>query len=291
MFRFNFGAQLCASAGAFVLITLTGCANLDAIREFGKLSSDSAGFTKQTAEYVSTYERRKAWTFKDRAEQLAALDADTAARKPQAIELKLYHKVVSDYMSALADLAADEVPTYDKELGGLVDQAVKLKAIDETNAAAAKQISTIIADAATNLYRQRKLKYIIGEANPPLQQVLARMQFFVEQYQRTAKTEKDAFDSYYQSLEDLARKANEAMFAQYAWAMKNELEPARQERVDAAKAYLETIREISQAHQNLYDNRDRIDNKEFLTQFRRYTKAIYAAYKATREPATAAGAK
>ena len=285
MFMSSIRAQLLTGGVVLAMAGLTGCANLEAIQQFGKLSADSAGYTKLTDDYVSTFDRRKAWTFKDNADELAKLEADAVGRRQQGVELKVYHMAISDYMDALADLAADDVPSYDKELGGLIDQAVKLKAIDGGNAAAAKSIAGLIAEAATNFYRQRKLKEVIANANEPLQKILARMQFFVEQYERTAQTEKDAFDAYYLSLEDLAKKGNERMFSQYAWAMNSELSPAHEEKIKAAKKYLETLKKIAEAHQSLFDNLSKISDKEFQSQLKKYTKAIYAAYKATREPA------
>ena len=92
-------------ASALVLTLLAGCANLTGIQEFGKLSADSAGYTKLTEEYASSPSRRKQYTFASESKLRDTRDEEAAQREPQTQRLMLYHKTVSEYMKAVADLA------------------------------------------------------------------------------------------------------------------------------------------------------------------------------------------
>jgi len=60
-------------------------------------------------------------------------------------------------MTALADLAGDQVTAYDKELGGLVDSAAKGSLIAKDETASLKAISGLLADAATDYYPPTKV--------------------------------------------------------------------------------------------------------------------------------------
>ena len=188
------------------LALLAGCANLAEIQEFGKLSADSAGYTKLTEEYLTAPERQKKYTLASETDARATLDQLAKERMKQAEQLRLYHKTIENYLKALADLAGDQVTAYDKELGGLVDSAAKASLIAKDKTASLKAISGVLTDAATNYYRQRKLRDVIERANAPLQDVLLDLAAMVEGYGASVEDERTAFTAYYRLLIAMARE-------------------------------------------------------------------------------------
>lgn len=268
---------------ALVLTLLAGCANLAAIQEFGKLSADSAGYTKLTEEYASSPSRRKQYTLSTETKQREKLDEQGAQRQPQIQRLLLYHKTVSEYMKAVADLAADEATSFDEEIGGLADAAIKEKYIEEDKGKAVKSISSAIASALTDFYRQRKLKQVIDMANAPLQLVLGDMTTLVSAYEESLRIEQADAQRYFRALESTARhqdKQNAA--AEQIWAHMLERDVQMKDRVEAAAQYGKVLQKIGEAHQKLYDNRDKVSDAEVQRQLRQYSKQIYAAYKVAR---------
>lgn len=269
-------------AALFALIT--GCANLGEIQEFGKLSSDSAAYTKLTEDYLSAPERQKKYLMESETEAKAELDKSTKDRKKQEEPLKLYHKTIENYMKAIADLAGDQITVYDKELGGLIDSATKASLIEKERAKSLKTISEVLAEAATNYYRQKKLKEVIADANAPLQNVLQDLIVIVGAYSSSIENERTYFDNYYKLLLGMA-KGKEPAAAQIISDTYNTQAPTFDARTKAADAYVKTMQTIADAHQKLYDNRNNLSNDKVLATIKDYSKKIYDAYKTIHQPA------
>lgn len=268
---------------ALVLTLLASCANLAAIQEFGKLSADSAGYTKLTEEYASSPRRRKQYTLSTDCKQRERLDEQTAQRQPQIQRLMLYHKTVSDYMKAVADLASDEATSFDEGIGGLADAAIKEKYIEEDKAKAVKSIASAIASAVTDFYRQRKLKQVIDKANAPLQLVLGDMATLVKAYEESLRIEKEDAQGYFRTLESTARHQDkQSATAELIRSHGLERDLQLKDRVEAAAQYGKVLQKIGEAHQKLYDNRDKVSDAEVQRQLRQYSRQIFAAYKVAR---------
>jgi len=266
-----------------VFTLMTGCADLAAIQKFGKLSADSAGYTKLTEEYASSPIRRKQYTFSEDSKQREILDGLAAKRQPQVQMLMLYHKTVSEYMKAVASLAADEAVSFDENITGLANAAVKAKYIDEEKAKAVKSIASTMASTLTDVNRQRKLIELIDKANAPLQLVLNDMAIVVKAYEKSFKIEKSDAKIYFNDLEMMARKDDkQTAIAELIWAHGEERGIQLNDRIVAAAQYDKVLQEIAEAHQKLYDNRNKISDKVVQRQLRQYSEQIYATYKVVR---------
>ncbi len=273
---------------AIALALLAGCANLAEIQEFGKLSADSAGYTRLTDEYLTAPEQQKKYTLASETDARATLDRLGKERLQQAEQLKLYHRAIEGYMTALADLAGDQVTAYDKELGGLVDSAAKGSLIAKDETASLKAISGLLADAATDYYRQRRLHEVIERANAPLQEILRHLTAMVEGYSAAIEDERAAFTAYYRLLIATAREngqrppgtMREPAAAQLISDTFDAQAPSFDTRKKAVNAYLKTLKTIAEAHQNLYDNRDSLSNDNLLAAIKNYSKRIRDSYKA-----------
>ncbi|MBI5875021.1 MAG: hypothetical protein HZB81_04125, partial [Deltaproteobacteria bacterium] len=97
----------------FLSLVLSGCADLKSIRAFSEISSESTAYTSFTDDYVKSVERQK--RYQD-ASHYEKLDEIIKEREAQRSALLAIHKGVSDYMSALGELASDEIISYDKSL-------------------------------------------------------------------------------------------------------------------------------------------------------------------------------
>ena len=265
---------------ALSFITLAGCANMAAIQEFGKLSADAAGYTKLADEYASSPTRNQQYTF---AAEKAARDTmvrQAAERRAQVERLRLLQKTLAAYMSTVADLAGDEVTSYDTEIGSLTDAAVAQNYISDNDAKAVKSILSIIASAATDFYRQRKLREVVEVANAPLQQVVQSMVGIDKAYVESLKTEQDVVVSYYRNMEMKARDDKQSALAEQFFSTGQVKQVEFTDRVAAVNSYSNTLETIGKAHADLYANRDKISDKEVQRQVRAYVKKIYAGYKA-----------
>ncbi|SDG52478.1 MULTISPECIES: hypothetical protein [unclassified Duganella] len=262
---------------------LGGCANLQAVREFGQISSLSAGYTRLSDDYVRSPLINKSYTLEAETQQRATLDAEYQQRLPQAARLQVYHKVVSTYMATLAELAGDDIPTGAEEVDGLVDAAAKANYLDAASVAPARAIGKLLTDATLNGYRHRELKKVIAEGNAPIQALLASLVQSMQAFDASLKIERASANRYYRSLHARARENNrEPVAAEQAWASLNAANALFDERERAIPLYIESLRRIAIAHQALYDGRDDIDNHQLLADLKRYTKQIRSAYNAVR---------
>lgn len=273
------------------ILALSGCVNLSAVQEFGKLSADSAGYTRLTDEYVSAPERMRHYTLESDKPTLAELDRQASERQAQGARLKAYHRAVEDYMKALADLAGDSVVAYDPELGALIDSANKASALTAEQAAPLKAVSNLLAHAATDAYRQRKLSEVIEAGNPPLQSILKDLTLLVQAYSASIEDERMRLDFYYRGLmaqasEPIGIAGSQAPKEPAAALLIKQIHQERRatfdERLKAAAQYQQTIQVIAQAHQGLYDHRDHLGSAQAVNLIKSYSKQIQATYKAFR---------
>jgi hypothetical protein len=102
--------QLLSLLTFLICITfLLSCANLQAIRDFANISSESAQYTVLVNDYVESPERQKRFSPSSEHE---LLDHNKRIRVQQKEVLLAYHKAISDYMEALGQLAAGRKITW-----------------------------------------------------------------------------------------------------------------------------------------------------------------------------------
>lgn len=272
---------------ALSLAALTGCANMAAIKEFGKISADAANYQKLTAEFGSMPTRGKLYTFASEDDARKTMDAAAERRKPSVKAANLFQATLSEYMTTVADLASDEAVSFDTEIGALADAALAKKYIEEREAKAVKTIGGIIASATTDFYRQRKLKEVIGDADAPLQIVVVAMVDLVNKaFVASLEDEQALVRGYYQNLEQRARHEDRQLAAAeriYAEGAQKQVELA--ESIAAARAYAKTLQNIGVAHHELYKQRDKVSDAEVQRQLKQYVRKIWLGYKATRKEA------
>jgi len=115
--------------GAALLLAAlaSGCANLEAVRDFGKRSAQLAGYTEVTERYLGGPERLQGQVpagpeFERDRQWLASQAQAVQAEKDSLLKL---HGVVSGYMAALAQLAGEHgfeiAPQFDKVTGALAE--------------------------------------------------------------------------------------------------------------------------------------------------------------------------
>ena len=269
-----------APIGFLVIALLGGCtADLAAIREFAEISTESAEYDRIVDDYVGHFERQRAFTPPARFE---FLDEQTARRESQRAGLSALHTTVADYMDALGRLAADEVATFDSDVGELTGAVRNTNLLKPEEADAAGRVLSLIANAAVEEWRQSKLEEIIERGNAPLQSVLVSLTKVVKVSVADAKAEQQLIDSTYGDIIRETPSDNKAgIRALQEW---NVLRLAEvEERKLATAAYIDVLMRISEGHQDLYDGRDDLSAKVLLAKMRRYAKDIRKTFNAVRK--------
>lgn len=250
---------------------LSGCADLKGIRKFSDSAADTASYTGLTSYYLGEFDHSK--RYEEDAVRQKQLDQESALRRKQEKALLGLHRGVQDYMKALGALASDEVVNYDQSLKKLGDEIKDTKLISDSKVEAYRGIAALIAKAATDGYRQRKLKLLIGEGNVPFQQIAEALSKIVRSgYVLSLDNEKAVMDSYYQEVVKVAQPNDPGTeMVKETWRTKKEDLAARRQ---ACLAYAETIEIIAQGHQELFNNRDKLDTKASLDTIISYAQEV-----------------
>ena len=272
---------LLAFACLCFVVLVTGCTNLTAVQEWSKTSLEASQFNEIVATYADTPVRLKRYDelhFKQYKRPTAAqknmfalrqkvYGTNVIERRIQAEALKKVLSVVSDYMGALATLSADGTVDYSKNFNALNTEICTLNAKLHTS----KGISTSTLGAVGSIvqmlakpYQAKQVKHIVELANAPLQTILAGelRQIIANDFQDDLQTESDNIDLYYDALLIDGHPSSAAQDAVMEWReMRREQNTARRH---AVTAYLTVLDHISKGHQELYDNRDKLNDKKLI---------------------------
>jgi hypothetical protein len=262
-------------AGACVVLMASGCANLVAIREFASTSSDAAQYSQLVVAYVETPTRMKRY---EPASQRAELDRQAAERRAQQDRLLLRHKLIQEYMDALGQLAADGLPTYDKELDALGNAVKAAKFADQNEAAAFAAVSKLLVTAVTDRWRQGKLVQLIEQTEGPFQTVVGALVMVVEQdFAADLANERTALDKYYTALQRESRDPA-GLAALSEWRELREGQITGHEM--AIRNYAVVLKTIAAGHHKLWESRHQLSKAEVQAEIHRYTKLLKEAFNA-----------
>lgn len=299
-----------------VAVVAAGCANLQAIRQFAQSSTDAETYKTIATDYTKISEREKYYS---RTRVYEQYDQQEKRRRKQRKALLDIQKVIAEYMEVLGELAADEPVSYDKSIGSLVDSLQATKALDASEIQAFKAIGTLLGKAWMDAYRQKKLNEVITKANEPLQKLVLAETRFVECYINNLDAEKVSITRYYGKFiisavqetlksegwgHNVIKTQMKAYDQHYGDMVIDELnksiDPSRQgililvrehmhdklaaisRKQENARNYLKVLKEIGEAHQKLYDGRNKLTSPELLAEIKGYAKYINDAMNAAK---------
>jgi hypothetical protein len=265
-----------------IAIALVGCVDLSAIRRFADQAAETASYSDLTHYYISHYDRVARYS-KIKPEDAAKHAADAEKRQKQELPLLGLQRGLVEYLNALATLASDQAVNYDQSLKGLADELKDSKLVTDSRADAFQSISSLLARAATDGYRRKKLKDFITQGNAPVQKLIDGLTNIVGvQFMREMDNERGAVEGYYDKIIAKATE-NDPATALVEDKKANDLDQIRA-RQAACGAYVAAMTKIAQAHQELYDRRDRLANAETLTLMYGYSQDVIALRQKLRQP-------
>ena len=268
------------------LLGLAACADLQAIRDFAKTSSATADYKQIVSDYAASPERQK----RLQPERFAGrLDSDIAQRAEQAKRLHAAQAVLADYMDALGDLAADDLPNVDSQIDGL-SKALEGAgfigggdaAIGKETAGAAATIARILTRAAMDHWRQAKLEKIIAEADPSIQAVTAGLrEMILQDFARSLDIEAEATRKYFEATIAAANAGNQSEsvppLSRVLWLDREDALAARRARLEP---YANLLMKIGEGHAALRANLGSLKDKALQARLKQYAKDLRKLYKA-----------
>jgi DNA-directed RNA polymerase subunit F len=275
-------------AGVVLLLAFAACSNLAAVREFAKTSAATADFAQIVTDYQLSPQRQLVYQLDEATEHLRTI-AET--RKERAKRLLDCQKVVVDYMSALGDLAADELTSVDSEIDGLTKALEDAKVIGEADsrisketASAAAAIAKVLARAALDGWRQGQVCKIVREVDPHLQVALTGMLEVLDKDLRgSLQNERVAIEKRFGAWAasakangdpDGAPPISRVLMAERVLAITR-----MQEQLDR---YLDVLRKIASGHRGLVEHREALTTDKAIAVIRAHSKDLQTLYKQIR---------
>lgn len=262
-------------------LAFAGCANLEAVREFASISSESAQYTELVDDYARSPLRQKPFQPDAMREEL---DRMAAEREAQRADLLAVHGVMAEYMEALGRLAADETVVFDGEYDLLAGELRNKQILGEKEADAYAKLAKVITTAAADGWRRRKLAKIIENTHNDFQTVAGALRSIVDgDFRGSLENEKIAAAKYYGGILAQARSQppQQAGIVAVEELLKEKLAAIDRE-IAAVDMYAAILDKIQKGHRALYDNRKNLKDKQTAKDLKRYSKDLKKAYKELR---------
>lgn len=239
---------------AAALLLLAACTDLSAVREFSRLSAETAGYRVLVDRYAGFGDRLAFWRERP---------VDVGDRAAQREGLLALHAALTAYMDALGDLAGDE--TVAVSTAPLAEAAQRAGLFDAAMRPPVQALGDIVARAVTGTWRQRELSRVIEAGDAPVQDITARLIRFAEGLAaEDAEERRIAAFTYDLTI----RRANDpaGIRALREWRLQRlgEIDA----RAGPRDAFIAAMRRIGEGHRMLFDNRDRLSAEETLRQIR-----------------------
>lgn len=249
----------------FTLVALCqSCVNLKSVCDF---SSSSAASVKKFEELPYSFnqhcfERCKFESIRDfEIKREVACQCDNF-KKADSVTMVIYQEI-NGYFKNLSNLAANTLTTYkiDTLKTALKEGDFGALKIEKEHVDAYSKISLTLLRASTDNYRRRKIKLYIANANAPLQILMTKFQFILQNnLHDQLRFKKEKLFVYYMdmkmnnTLTDYEKgKATIDYYAQLA-----EINQMQQQ----IETFVKSIHTVAVGHQKLYDYRDKMSIKE-----------------------------
>lgn len=275
------------SAGAIALL-LPSCVNLRAVSEYA--TSSVAGIT-QFEQVQYSYEQTCVNACADKnVTQYIITDKDTDCDcklylQADSVTFILYSGV-EKYFETLARLSDSRLTTYDfsKLTKTLTEGDYGKIKINANDVESYSKIASIVSRIITDSYRKNKLSKAIDDANQPIQSLIKKLNFSLENLYQGLLIEKEALSFRYKRLPMLGTTS------QYDKQVAAESYYERLSSLSAKQAKLKALEKnlarIALAHNELFTNKDKLNEKDvrealfqyagdiasIATEFRKLTK-------------------
>jgi hypothetical protein len=276
--RFTF-RQLLWCPLLLVAIAFIGCVDLNAIRRFADQAAETASYSDLTHFYIGHYDRISRYRDSDSLPD----PKEVEKREKQEQPLLGLQRGLVEYLNALAELASDRAVSYDQSLKGLADELKDSKLLADSRADAFHSISTLLAKAATDGYRRKKLKDFITQGNAPIQKIIDGLTNIVgKDFVRDIVSERKEIEGYYKEIigRSQTNDPSRELVRDKMLTVNDELRAQEH----ACGAYVAAMSKIAQAHQELFDRRDRLANPETLTLIYSYGQEMIALRQKLHQP-------
>lgn len=266
-----------AAIALFVTIVVAGCVNLKQVNDYSvksvagikKFEEINYSFTQHCLDRCQ-FEAIKKFEIKRVTE--CNCDVYQAA---DSVTLLIYN-AIAGYFDGLINLSDNELTTYDFDAvkkaltgGNFGDIKIETEEVD-----AYSNISKILFRATTDLYRRKKIKQYIEDANQPIQVLISKFRFILQKnLEDELNFKKERVFAYYKEMSLAGNitdyEKGKATIEYYAQL--SEISQMQQQ----IEAFAKGLNHIAGGHQKLYDHRNKLTAKEIKQLIKQYSSDIH----------------
>jgi len=260
----------------FAMLSVISCTDLAHVHRFAE-----SGRKEMATGNAMTYNFNQACLDRCRLNAMRAFDI----KREESCNCKLYdeadavtskiEKALGKYFTALARLSDDELTNYnvDPLADALAEGQFGSVTIEKKQSQAYASIAQILLKATTDAYRRKKTKDYIAAGNEPVQVLLSKLQFILNANLATELDfKKESLYAYYSELRQSKNLSDyergEAVKTYY-----DQLNQASRQKAGILK-YAKALERTAAAHQQLYDNRNKLTVAQIRSLLQEYTDDI-----------------
>ncbi|WP_353067742.1 hypothetical protein RBB77_23315 (plasmid) [Tunturibacter psychrotolerans] len=250
---------------AIALSSFVGCTDLGEVAKFSALAdSASTSLTGLVSDFKGTCLRSNALAPVRNGVRIDQRDCSIYDKLTP--EIQADQKVLTDYLKALGQLAADNDPGYSKPVTALGGQfkTAGLNADQVAAAGAASSLAVKISDAALAGYRRKKISKLVSDSNNDVKILTQALSNIVStDYAIMLSNEEEGLQDYYNTAikNDAGKDPLSVILIQKQF---DDESANLQKRLDAAKAYGVLMKSIADANQKIADQKDAISSKDLV---------------------------
>jgi len=258
-----------------LIIVLTGCADLKAVRNYADESARFSAYTELTTRFRDTYEREKPY-LSGEAERLAV--ENDKKRKDIYKDLLSIHNGISTYMKTLAVLAGEDSFDISKDIDSLADAIRKNPefGLDEKHVDAYANITKIAGKWMTSAKQQKAVREMIIEGDPHLQKLLDGMLTLVRYYRTTSDNEQKSVSGLLDVGIAFTDDPKDQLLATLARVHKQSKDNEYEMFAQKYNAAEEGIKNIADGHKELLKNVNDLSSREAKDIIDKFAKDIRA---------------
>lgn len=195
-------------------------------------------------------------------------------KKADSVTLLIYNSI-KGYFDGLTNLSNNDLTDYNFDAlnKSLTEGEFGDIKIDKAQVDAYSAISKILLKATTDIYRKNKIKKYVEEANAPIQILLTKFQFILQKnLQDELNFKKEKLYAYYQDMKmnnTLSEYEKGKATIDY-YQQLSDINSKQQQ----INAFAKSLKSISEGHQKLYDNRNKMSAKELKEMMTGYASNI-----------------
>jgi hypothetical protein len=248
----------------FLSVLICSCANLRAVNSFSSGSLEGVQkFEQIHYSFAQHCQDRCVFEAISKFEIKRSLECDCDIYKKADSVTVLIYNSIKGYLDGLTNLSDNNLANYNLDTlkSSLTEGDFGNIKIGKEQVEAYGGIAQILLNAVSGAYRKKKIKFYIEKANKPIQILLDKFQFILQKnLNEELDFKKEKLFAFYRELllnNDLTEYEKGKATAEYYEQVAN-IDRTQQE-IDL---FAGSLKDISEGHQKIYDNRNKLSARE-----------------------------